>query len=101
MTSFIARRPKTSKTASVLNYIKTKKAKKRTLFNKTRQFNIQTFNKNIYASSTSIGQDNSKLQKQISKLLILIATAILIQFIGQNVGSIYESGVQSADVCVI
>ena len=34
---------------------------------------IYTFSINIYFSS--IGQDNSKLQKQISKLLILIAMA--------------------------
>ena len=34
------------------------------LFNKTRQYNIQ-----------SIGQDQLKLQKQISKLLILTETA--------------------------
>ena len=42
------------------------------LFNKTRQDNIQIFNKFIYLS---IGQNKSKIQKHLSKLFILIETA--------------------------
>ena len=42
------------------------------LFTKTRQYNIQIFNQNIFVK---LGQDKSKLQKQKCKLLILIATA--------------------------
>ena len=39
---------KTSKTASVLNMIETNNVKKRTLFNKTRQYNIHIFDKLIF-----------------------------------------------------
>ena len=43
------------------------------LFNETKQYNIHVFNNYVFLMY--IGQDKSKLQKQISKLLILIATA--------------------------
>ena len=35
--------PKTDNTATILNEIKTNKVKKRTLFNKTRQYNIHLY----------------------------------------------------------
>ena len=44
------------------------------LFNKTRQDNT-IYKYSIKLFFSSIGQDKSKLQKQISELLILIATA--------------------------
>ena len=44
--------------------------KKSTLFNESRKYNINNFDL-FFLSSRPIGQDNSKLQKQISKLLIL------------------------------
>ena len=53
-------------------YLETNKVRKECYL--MRQDNmIYTFSINI--SFSSIGQDKSKLQKQISKLLILIATA--------------------------
>ena len=52
--------------------IETNMVKKRMLFDKTRQYNIQI---SIKLSFSSIGQENSKLLKQISKVLILIELA--------------------------
>ena len=60
--------PKTSKAASVLNWIETNKVnKERYLMRKDKT--IYTFSINI--SFSSIGQDKSKLEKQISKLIII------------------------------
>ena len=61
-------RPKTSETAGVLNYIETNKVKKKSYL--IRQDNT-IYKFSIKLSLSSIGQDKSKLQKQISMLLIL------------------------------
>ena len=61
-------RPTASKTASVLNLIETNKVKKEHYLIRQDKFSIKL-------SFSSIGQDKSKLQKQISKILILIETA--------------------------
>ena len=58
-------RLKTSKIGSILNWIETNMVKK--------DNTIYTFS--IKLSFSCIGQDNSKLQKQISKLLILTELA--------------------------
>ena len=64
---------KTTKIASVLKEIETNKVKKKTLFDQTRQYNIQNFHKNLFFKYE---QHKSKLQKRINKLLILIPTAV-------------------------
>ena len=48
------------------------------LFNKTRQYNMQIFNKIMYFM---LGQDKSKLQKQKSQLLMLIGTAAWVKWL--------------------
>ena len=50
-----------------------KKKKENPLFNKTRQYNIQTFDKLMGEFFSSIGQEKSKLIK--SNLLVLTETA--------------------------
>ena len=63
----ITRRPKTSKTASILKWIETNMVKTECYL--MRQDNtIHKFS--IKLSLSSIGQDKSKLHKQISKILI-------------------------------
>ena len=49
------------------------------LFNETRQHNINIFNKTI----SSIGQDHSNLQEQISKLIIILIAMTICCFLNQ------------------
>ena len=62
--------PKTNKTVCVLNSIKTNKVKKkRTLFNKTRQYNIHIFHKIIFLNFVCF--DHAILKKAVSSVLMV------------------------------